>query len=175
MASINKRKKTGCVACDGPSVSSSITLTTLGLSYTEDRYVTRRYVTREQDDDDPWDRDSTDASIDLHHLVLINDGSSGTCRESVTVGFPVQKGMRLYAVVAIYGDGDSFGSDGGRVEFIDAFPAPNGADLCAQAAREASGTYTYTNAIGIQVSQHAPWCGYFEWLQEVRVEQLRVQ
>ena len=68
-----------------------------------------------EDPDDSWSRDSTSTDYTFTHLK-ISDGYF-----TDTVPFDVNIGDTLYAVIAVYDTGDTFGSDTASPEHIATF------------------------------------------------------
>lgn len=127
-------------------------------TYLELIYTAHRYVTREAAADDNWDRDDTDADVHCESLTMhTKDGY-----DRIGVTWDVKSGDQLYALIAIYGTGDSFGHDGGQVEFVDVFLTDTDARAAKRALEDGEGKYYRQDGTVIKYS--APWDGYFESL-----------
>ena len=112
------------------------------------------WITRERDPDDMWDRDSTDGSVNVRDAKLVNEQTW----DSLPVPDSVTHGDTIYLVWAMYGTGDSFGSDGGNYELL---------EVCTtkEAADERKLHYETVKDFSV------PWNGYFEWLQFLDIEE----
>ncbi len=111
-----------------------------------------------QTDDDEWSRDSSvgDAWVDSVYLV---DKAGYQVWDTIE---DVELGDIVYVVLAVYGTGDSFGSDGGQHEVF----------LVTKDQEEAElKKLTLENTTDYSV----PWNGYFEWLQEIKISSHVVQ
>lgn len=88
----------------------------------------------------------------------------------------VEPGETVFALVAVYSTGDSFGRhEGARLEFVDVFRN----EEAAEAARKILDTeqdrmLEYRNDLGQVISFHPPWSGYFESLDHIQVHELVV-
>lgn len=84
---------------------------------------------------------------------------------------PVQPGDTVYVVVATYTTGDTFGSDGGQTQILDAFVDPDEAAELAGVAKEAD-QYSFEH----NGQNYRPaWIGYFEHLDDMSVWEVVVK
>lgn len=82
----------------------------------------------------------------------------------------VQAGDYVYAVVADYESGSTFGRDGGHASVVDVFTDIETADALAKVAESAEDYRFYFG----DRDYYASWQGYFESLNEMRVWAVRV-
>ncbi|RYD56158.1 MAG: hypothetical protein EOP83_21420 [Verrucomicrobiaceae bacterium] len=147
------------------------TVTRMRIQHSGYKNTTRGAAT-----DDRWDRGdtSTDWSVggvDIHPLGDLH------------ADFPVEVGDLVYVIFAIYSTGDSFGQDNrSNFESISVHKNRERAEENAEVLRhmEKDGTYSSWEAIlttdgGTRFPFHVPWLGYFESLDEVRVEEHYVE
>lgn len=129
--------------------------------------------TRDPDPDDSWDAGDTAGRV-----VGVNAWTAREWEREPRYGgydswsgeLDVQPGDYVYAVVADYESGSTFGRDGGHASVVDVFTDIETADACAQAAEQAS-EYRFE----FQGREYyASWQGYFEYLNEMRVWAVRV-
>ena len=135
-------------------------------------YDRHSYVTRRGDPNDRWARDDTDADTTIKGIEVVRDHDYF----DITAPFEIDINKTYILLWAIYSTGDSFGHDGGQVEFIDLFESQTLAAQAAQEIEKQSDSYsvTYTREDGNETSFASPWHGYFERLQEVRLDVVRV-
>lgn len=150
-------------------------MTTTGLKVLIDKYYNNRGG---YDPDDSWSRDSghydntfCGAYSMKSPAALAESIKSGYIEDpDVVVGADVNVGDAVYIVWAEYGTGDSFGHDGGNVEFIAGFIDENNANECADMLRRVEDySYTLTLEDGSTHDMHCPWVGYFESLERINV------
>ena len=139
------------------------------------------YITREADRDDVWDRDDTRTDWSATGIELVSRDKDYF---DVIAPFKVEIGDSLIVVYAIYSTGDSFGRDDGACkEIIDVFKSPDRAHGCVKAVEATENGYNdYFNKEAVWIREdgsvgkldYAPWNGYFESLDGVHAELLRV-
>lgn len=143
---------------------------------------TSTYVTEEADPDDSWDRDNTSQDIDSWKAEVVDlkaDKHSNYWNESIVVEVD-DEADEVYAVVALYSTGDTFGNDSGQVYIADAFDDEQDAhDLLDEFKK-----YDDSLAYGSKVvpynfafkdkSYDLPWSGYFEHLERLYVETVSI-
>jgi hypothetical protein len=132
------------------------------------------------DPDDRWTRDSSDGGVNSVRVIGGESGSKPYWRDE-PFELDVDFGDTIYVVTVVYGTGDTFGSDGGSCEvlevFTDASEALEFANL-AENPPEPTGKKTFMYDFYFDYKgkkYHRSWAGYFEWLQEMRVDELRVE
>lgn len=100
------------------------------------------------------------------------DTSIGYGYESLSLDLSVEVGDIIYAVVADYNSGDSFGRTGGHSQILDAFLDHHKAEALAEEALKDNNTnfsFTYDGK-----DYHRSWDGYFESLNSLDVWEIRV-
>ena len=104
------------------------------------------------DPEDGWSRDSTEGDAWVESAWISNlDGYN--CISFVDDLVP---GETVYVILAVYGTGDSFGSDGGQYEVMDA-------------SRDEVYILEKLESLKEDGSYAVPWNGYFNWLQELKL------
>jgi hypothetical protein len=131
-------------------------------------------------EDDEWTRDS--GSYDNTFCGVYSMKSPAKLAESIKTGYiedpdivvgaDVNVGDTVYIVWVEYGTGDSFGSDGGNVEYIAGFVDKAKAEECEAMIRKVE-VYSYTLTLedGSSHDMHSPWIGYFECLEAVHINE----
>lgn len=143
------------------------------ISHVEIKYDEHRYVTREVDPDDCWDRNDTEATYTFHGLCLVDKNSYS----DLTVPFDIKPDTTYYLVYADYDTGDSFGRDGNQLEFIDLFESFQMANEAIVDIKDNTLGFetSYTRNNGIKIEHiHAPWVGYFEYLNGIEAIPLKL-
>lgn len=103
--------------------------------------------------EDPWSRDSYDGDAWVENVYLAEkDGYNHWEVEDA------KQDDIVYAVLAVYGTGDSFGSTGGQSELF----------LVTKDKQEAEAKLKYLESV---TDLSVPWNGYFEWLQEIKLSE----
>lgn len=116
-----------------------------------------RWVTHEADTEDKWDRGSTDADVSICSATVVpKDGY-----DTLAAPEGIKEGDMIFLVWARYGTGDSFGSDGGQYELL---------EVCKSAEDAQDRKQHYLSVKDFSV----PWSGYFEWLQEINIEEFKI-
>lgn len=136
-------------------------------------YERHTYVTREGDPEDRWDRDDTAADISIDGVRLSERYFD------VVLPTDYDPSKPLYLLWANYNTGDSFGHDANQTEWIDIFQDEQKAYAAAKALesfKDDNNTYsgTYIRDDGSSCTVHLPWLGYFESLNSVNVERVKV-
>jgi hypothetical protein len=141
---------------------------------------TTEYETSEPDPEDSWDRADTAmevvgvSAIRVSGRVEIRHGWYGNDTFDVE---PNEHGF-VYAVIARYSTGDTFGHDDGRVQVMDVFDN-NEAAAALTVALECSERDKDQTVVDFELKHggreyYLPWVGYFEHLENVDVHPLRV-
>jgi hypothetical protein len=131
------------------------------------------------DPDDSWSRDSTSGYVSNVTAREAKDFEVGKFQwytESWDGELDVSVGDTIYAVVADYETGDTFGRDGGNAQILDVFSTFEEAEgLAAAALVKQSGDmpewrrgYEYSFDYNGK-TYHRSWAGYFEHLQSLDV------
>lgn len=134
---------------------------------------TEVWQTREPDPDDSWDAGDTSGRVVGVRAWTARDWEQERRYggyDSWDGDLDVSAGDYVYAVVADYESGSTFGRDGGHASVVDVFSDIETADACAEAAEQAQ-DYRFE----FQGREYyASWQGYFESLNEIRVWAVKV-
>ena len=135
---------------------------------------TETWTERDPDPDDSWDAGDTAGRVtDVYAWVARDWEQDDYSWGSAWRGdLPVQAGQYVYAVVADYSSGSTFGRDGGYAQVVDVFADVETADALRQLADGYHNDYRFE----FQGKEYfANWCGYFESLQDMKVWAVRVE
>lgn len=140
------------------------------------------WVDREKDPEDEWDAGDTGGRVsNVTAWVSEETKESGWYHnDSIIRELPVEAGDKIYAVVADYSSGSTFGRDGGYAQVLDAFVSMDDALALQSAALETRSTdswrqdYDYDFTFNGSEYSRA-WAGYFEQLNSLDVWELIVQ
>jgi hypothetical protein len=104
------------------------------------------------DENDSWSRDSSSGDAEVVGVSVADKRAYDVweTKEEIT------NGDTVYIVLAVYGTGDSFGSDGGQSEVF----------LVTKDEQKAKDKIKYLEGV---TDYSVPWNGYFEWLQEIKL------
>lgn len=145
---------------------------------------TETWQTEAADPDDEWSRDSSDGRVTNVWASILADwdeaqsyywSSDSLAKE---IG-DVKDGDTIYAVVADYSTGDTFGRDGGQAQVLEVFTDHEEAKKFATIASEGQGSpwskeYEYTFEYEGKEYRRA-WAGYFEWLNSLDIWEVKVR
>lgn len=124
------------------------------------------WTTRDRDPDDDWDQGDTAGRVD-NVWAAVDTGSHAYYGESHGKDVEANVGDTVYAVVADYESGCTFGRDGGHAQVLDFFLNINEAETLATAAQAVTrSTFGLTHN---GVEYHTSWTGYFESLNSIDV------
>ena len=134
---------------------------------------TESWTTREVDPNDSWDVGDTDGRVS--NVVAFIERAHGYYGDSHGKDIPDAKiGDTVYAVVADYSSGCTFGRSGGHAQVLDFFTTGDEAMDLAVAARNLKSSDGYGFAHnGVEYYTH--WLGYFESLNSVDVWECRIK
>lgn len=129
--------------------------------------------TRDPDPDDSWDAGDTAGRV-----VGVNAWTAREWEREPRYGswdgwsgeLDVQAGDYVYAVVADYESGSTFGRDGGHASVVDVFTDIETAAALAKVAESAEDYHFYFG----DRDYYASWQGYFEYLNDMKVWAVRV-
>jgi hypothetical protein len=131
------------------------------------------YQTREPDPEDSWDMG--DSAGYVSNVIARDPGTRGVSSyrgsDSIVIELPVKIGDTIYAVVADYESGSTFGRDGGHASVLDAFMTIEEAEALIKVAKEPSAGYAFTYN---GVEYYRSWEGYFESLNSLDIWSLTV-
>jgi hypothetical protein len=136
---------------------------------------TEVWTVRLPDPDDSWDAGDTGGRVVGVRAWTARDWEQNSFRryggyDSWEGGLAVNPGDYVYAVVADYESGSTFGRDGGHASVLDVFADITMADELAQVAENAvEYSFRYNGR-----DYYASWLGYFESLNEMRVWAVKV-
>jgi hypothetical protein len=138
------------------------------------------WQTRPADPNDSWDQGDTDGRVTNVTAWVEEDAKYSYFGDSLSKEFPddVTVGTTLYAVVADYSSGSTFGRDGGYSKVLDVFTSSEEAEALYQAAMadpadsrwDSKYSFTYNGK-----NYYRDWVGYFESLNSLDVWQIVVQ
>lgn len=145
---------------------------------------TREWTTRERDPNDSWD--IGDTAGEVHNVVAwLEPQEVGYYGDSHGKDIPGAKlGDTVYAVVADYDSGCTFGRSGGHASVLDFFTDPAEAKALADAALKPDGKedrwgrqvdrfdYSFTHN---GETYHRAWVGYFESLNSLDIWECRIK
>jgi hypothetical protein len=120
--------------------------------------------------DDSWSRDSSEGGISAVHARTLREGED---EHSYYYGMSWQgeldvlPGDTVFAVVAAYTTGDTFGYDGGNAQVLDAFVYDDRAK--AYELQKAAEKATYGGFTFYGKEYYPNWVGYFESLDSLQV------
>lgn len=127
------------------------------------------YVTREGDPDDQWDRDSTAAHLSVSGVRIADRYFDTALPKEYDPAKP------LFLVWADYDTGDSFGTDANKFEAVDLFQDAEKANRAKDILEKETGwTIKYQRDDGSTIDYNCPWEGYFETLNRIHVQEVRV-
>ena len=132
------------------------------------------YVTKEANPDDEWDADDTETSHDINGMEIAEHGYHA----DVVLDFLPTKGQEYYLLYATHSTGDSFSHHTGNIFYIDLFNdlefARKIQKLFESDNSKEGKNITYTRESGSIVQHHTPWGGYFEHLEYVNIEKIKL-
>jgi hypothetical protein len=142
---------------------------------------TSEYETSEPDPEDSWDRANTATELKNVSAIVITKrvevGYRGWYGND-TFDVDANSGDLVYAVIARYSTGDTFGNDDGRVAVMDVFSNVEEAATLTEAL-ECSERAKDSAVVDFELKHgereyYLPWVGYFEQLENVDVHAVRV-
>lgn len=126
---------------------------------------------READPDDPWD--SGDTSGHVSNVFAFPDKSNGHhYGASVSRDLDVKPGGTVYAVVADYESGDTFGRSGGHADVLDVFATEEEAAALLEAAQAPPESADFRARYSFEhngETYRRAWVGHFESLNSLDV------
>lgn len=138
---------------------------------------TEVHTTRCADPTDPWDNGDTAGSVSNVQAFL--DRHDGRYYgDSVARDLDVQIGETVYAVVADYESGSTFGRSGGHAQVLDVFTTLPEAEALLEAAEAppASDDYSDKYSFTYNGEQYSrSWVGYFERLNSLDIWDIQVR
>lgn len=136
-------------------------------------------VTRERDPNDEWDADNTATSNCIRGFKIVNKSSKKNEYTDLTIDFEVKETIPYYLLSVIYSTGDSFSHHTGHIEYIDLYSNIEYAEAAqkmienAYAAKDKEERYSVDildNNGNMRKISSSSWVGYFESLEEVRID-----
>jgi hypothetical protein len=143
---------------------------------------THQCDTSEVDPDDNWSRADTDTSHSIEYIKIVDDKDYN----DLVVPFKIDSQKNYFLLSVVYSTGNSFGHDGGQISFIELY---SDLELAEQNRKEIeehnhnfSDTYhsskknelKITNQAGKTYQCYCCWIGYFERVEDVRIDTVRV-
>lgn len=137
---------------------------------------TETHVTRDPDPDDGWDNGDTAGRVS-NVMAYVETRENHYYGESACVDLDVPEGGTVYAVVADYESGSTFGRSGGHASVLDAFATFEEAEALVTAAlavpeKDDYSKYGFTHN---GKDYHRSWLGYFESLQSLDIWDITVR
>lgn len=136
---------------------------------------TREWTTRERDHEDEWDAGDTAGEVS-NVVAFVESTSQGYYGASHARDLPVEAGDTVWAVVADYESGCTFGRSGGHADVMEVFASAEEAETFASAAMVYDGPEDRwggkSHAYGFEYegkSYSRAWVGHFESLNSVDV------
>lgn len=133
-------------------------------------------VTWEADPEDSWSRDSTTQSHTINGFEVV-DSKNSWC--DFEVPFEIDPAKEYYLLAVYYDTGDSFGTDGNRIDMIDLY---DNIELAMESKKrilenDDKGSYSVKilNPLGKEYSISTSWVGYFEHLNDVEIHRVKLK
>ena len=104
------------------------------------------------DENYKWSRDSTSGDAWVESVSVADKRAYDVWETEEEI----ISGDTVFVVLAVFGTGDSFGSDGGQSEVF----------LVTKDEQTAKDKIKYLEGV---TDYSVPWNGYFEWLQEIKL------
>lgn len=126
---------------------------------------------RSPQEDDNWDRGDTHTSYSINGFEVVgeNDHFDDVTR------FDPEHDKPYYLLYVLYGTGDTFGQDGGQIQFIGLFEQEKIAELNQTRIEDHKDDFSMqlfmedgNRLIKYEIS--VSWVGYFEHLESVNIE-----
>ena len=137
-------------------------------------------VTRAADPADEWSRDSTHISHNIRGFDVVDDNIYA----DLVLPYQPVAGTDYWLLYVIYTTGDSFGSDSGRIDYVDMYLSETEARENAERIRKHSEARNQADDERFSVSLvssggqmykfHCPWIGYFEEIEGIHVQKMRL-
>lgn len=129
---------------------------------------TRTWTNRERDESDEWDNGDTGSEVSNVTARLTDRDVTDYSDDSIVRELPVGPGDTVYAVVADYESGSTFGRNGGYASVLDVFTTEIEAAALALAAAQEPGDDRYAFTYNGE-TYYRSWEGYFDRLQSMDV------
>lgn len=138
--------------------------------------ATETWLTSQADPGDEWSRDSTAGRVTDVTARENPTASDYSSSDEWNGELDVAVGGTVYAVVADYESGDTFGRSGGYAQVVDVFTDSAEADALLAAARAYSEDKKIQSGLEHNgKTYYASWTGYFESLNSLDIWSVRVQ
>ena len=132
--------------------------------------------------DDKWDRDDTRTDHNIIGFKIVDENNYF----DFEVKFNIDTNKEYYLLYVIYGTGDSFGRDDGQIEFVGFYENVNIAEENLKRIEEHYKKVKYDrkydnydlillNEENKEYKIRPPWLGYFENMDEIYIEGLRLE
>lgn len=132
---------------------------------------TRTWTTRARDESDGWDNGDTAGEVSNVTARITGREPTDYGYDSKVVDLPAEPGDTIFAVVADYESGSTFGRSGGYAAVVDAFTSKEKAYELAEEASSKTGGYEFSFE---GRDYYRSWKGYFESLNSMDVWELTV-
>jgi hypothetical protein len=138
---------------------------------------TETWTTRKRDPSDSWDNGDTAGRV-TNVRAFVDRSSNSYYGDSAVRELDVQIGDTVYAVVADYESGDTFGRSGGHAQVLDVFATLEEAEALVKAALAVPADDTSYSRYGFTHNgkdYSRSWVGYFESLQSMDIWDVQVR
>lgn len=125
------------------------------------------------DPNDQWDKADVERTTSINGIIPVQEGYYDVIALD-------DNAEQYYLLYVVYETGDSFHRDSGVVEFVDLHSDYDIAIANANKIRQHyeqdddKFSVTLTDDAGATFTQHCPWTGFFERVQDIIVEPVRV-
>jgi hypothetical protein len=155
------------------------------LTMTDIRIINNRYteILKERDPNEEWDGEETVTSNDIEGFEIVTPEDKYKTVD-LPVSFEIDPKRTYYLVSVIYSTGDSFNRHDGEVDYIELYESSAMANATKKMiensykAKDKEERYSIeilnNEGVMYQISSSA-WTGYFERLEEVRVDGIRLK
>lgn len=140
------------------------------------------YDTSVPDPSDSWDRANTRTELNdvtAHFSDRSSDESMRGYYGSETFDVEPDDHGFVYVVIARYSTGDTFGNDDGHARVMDVFNEIEKAEKLTEVLEgtvdQPSGNVSAFSATFEEREYYLPWVGYFERLERIEVQAVRVR
>lgn len=144
-------------------------------------YHTSSYVTREGDPNEQYDGDDVDNSHSIYGFKLAKSYGG-----DITLTYEPQFDRDYFLLYYLWSTGDSFSYESGKIEFVDLYETSEEAELAKKKIEQHYETRNtpgnkrtngpiikYSN--GTKAELTVPYYGYFESLESVEVQTIRLE
>lgn len=128
-------------------------------------YDQTRYSIGGLDHESSWSRDSTEGDYWVTGVYL----TGGFRDEVYSPDEAIEEGDVVYVAYVVFGDGDTFGHDGGYSTLLVASKDKAIAEAAQTWAKEVQGFGYCEEPWAEPHTLYPGWTGYFNWVQDIRI------